>query len=111
MPGLWPHQLAAIEAAATHLASGARCQVVMACGTGKTRVGAEVSRRLAAGGKALVVVPTQELLAQTAEAYAAQLGGAAGTIAAVCAGTGRDRRAREIRATGPPARRGIHRSR
>jgi superfamily II DNA or RNA helicase len=85
MPALWPHQLDAATAAVTHLASSERCLLVMACGTGKTRAGAEATRRLAPGGKVLVVVPTQELLAQTARDYAAFLGAGAGRIGAICA--------------------------
>jgi len=56
----------------------------MACGTGKTLVGAEVSRLVAASGKVLVVVPTLDLLAQTARVYAAWLGENAGVIGAAC---------------------------
>jgi superfamily II DNA or RNA helicase len=81
---LWPHQAAAVDAVCGELGGGGRATVVAACGTGKTVVGAEVSRRLAPGGPVLVVVPTLELLAQTARAYAAWLGAAAGHIVAVC---------------------------
>ena len=85
VPGLWPHQRGATEAAVAHLACSERGLIVMACGTGKTRTGAEVTRRLAPGGKVLVVVPTQELLAQTCRDYAAFLGAGVGRIGAVCA--------------------------
>lgn len=82
---LWPHQQQAVDAAAAQLTGNGRALLVMACGTGKTRTGAEASRRVAASGKVLVVVPTQELLAQTARVYAEHLGAAAGMIGAVCA--------------------------
>jgi superfamily II DNA or RNA helicase len=62
--------------------------VVAACGTGKTVVGAEVSRRLAPAGRVLVVVPTLDLLAQTAGAYVEWLGAAAGQVVAVCGDAG-----------------------
>lgn len=84
-PGLWPHQRQAVRAAAAQLEYGGRGLIVMACGTGKTRVGAEVSRRVAPAGKTLVVTPTQELLAQVARVYALHLGTAAGMIGAICA--------------------------
>lgn len=95
--GLWPHQRQAVAAAAAQLTGGERCLVVMACGTGKTRTGAEVSRRVAAGGKVLVVIPTQELLAQTARAYAGHLGLAAGLIGAVCSEPAATAEAAEVR--------------
>jgi predicted helicase len=95
--GLWPHQREAVRAAAAHLACGERCQVVMACGTGKTRAGAQTSRQVASGGKVLVVVPTQELLAQTARAWAEHLGAGAGMIGAVCAQPGATADADEVR--------------
>jgi len=82
--GLWPHQELAVKSAVSHLAGGGRCQVIAACGTGKTRIGAEASRQLTAGGKVLVVVPTLVLLAQTARAWAGYLQEAAGVIGAVC---------------------------
>lgn len=81
---LWAHQADAVETACRALADGPRCQVIMACGTGKTRVGAEVSARVAPGGKVLVVVPSLLLVSQTARAWAQALGDRAGMIAAVC---------------------------
>jgi superfamily II DNA or RNA helicase len=95
---LWPHQRAAVAAAAAHLAVRPRCLVVMACGTGKTLVGAEVSRLVAAGGKVLVVVPTLELLAQTARVYAQRLGLGAGLIGAACSEITATRDIIEVRA-------------
>jgi superfamily II DNA or RNA helicase len=85
VPPLWPHQEQAVKAAVAHLAGGGRCQVIMACGTGKTRVGAEAARELAPDGKVLLVVPTLELLAQTARSWSAA-GAGTGVIGAVCSG-------------------------
>jgi superfamily II DNA or RNA helicase len=85
---LWPHQRAGVVAAAGELAAGGRASLVMACGTGKTAVGAELSRRLAPAGPVLVVVTTLELLAQTAQRYASWLGADAGHIVAVCGDAG-----------------------
>lgn len=84
----WPHVVEAARAACAALSGAARTQVVMACGTGKTRVGAEVSREVAPAGKVLVVVPTLELLAQTATVYARVLGAGAGLVGAVCSEAG-----------------------
>jgi predicted helicase len=97
LSGLWPHQREAVRAAAAHLARGERCQVIMACGTGKTRAGAATSRWVAPAGKVLVVVPTQELLAQTARVWAEHLGAGAGMIGAVCAEPGATADADEVR--------------
>jgi predicted helicase len=82
--GLWPHQELAVKSAVAHLADDGRCQVIAACGTGKTRIGAEASRQLAADGKVLVVLPGLVLLAQTARDWAGYLREAAGVIGAVC---------------------------
>jgi superfamily II DNA or RNA helicase len=71
--------------------------VVAACGTGKTTIGAAVSHQVAPGGRVLVIVPTLELLAQTARAYAAYLGAAAGVIGAVCSEQAATIAAAEIR--------------
>jgi superfamily II DNA or RNA helicase len=94
---LWPHQDDAVKAVVAEISDAGRCHVVMACGTGKTIVGAEVSAQVAGAGKVLVVVPTLELLAQTARAYAAHLGDGAGTIAAVCSESSATLEAAEIR--------------
>ncbi|MEU5874123.1 Helicase associated domain protein [Glycomyces sp. NPDC047369] len=66
---LWPHQVEAVRAVESALAAGGRATVVMACGTGKTRVAAEAVRCLADAGRALVLVPTRELLYQTVDAH------------------------------------------
>lgn len=81
---LWPHQDEAVNAAAAELQTASRALVVAACGTGKTIIGAEISRRIAPAGRVLIVVPTLELLSQTATTYARHLGPAAGRIAAIC---------------------------
>ncbi|WP_227998858.1 DEAD/DEAH box helicase [Nocardia australiensis] len=86
LPGndLWPHQLEAVEKICAELSERGRATAVAACGTGKTLIGAECSTRLVPDGSVLIVVPTLELLAQTARSYAHHLGSAAGAIAAVC---------------------------
>jgi superfamily II DNA or RNA helicase len=56
---LWPHQREAVELLTKQLASvedpaeGRRAQLRMACGLGKTRVGAAVARLIAADGRVL----------------------------------------------------------
>jgi superfamily II DNA or RNA helicase len=85
---LWPFQVQAVSAAVAELASGGRAQVVMACGTGKTNVAAEVSRRVAPAGRVLTVVSSLELLTQTAGAVRALLGEGAGRLVAVCSEAG-----------------------
>lgn len=98
MTPLWPHQADAVDAVCRHFETDDRCTVVAACGTGKTRIGAEVSRRIAATGRVLVVVPTLELLTQTAAAYAAVMGAEAGAIGAVCSDHGATVESDQIRA-------------
>ena len=90
---LWAHQAEAARAACLELSGGSRATVVAACGTGKTVTGAEVSRRVAPGGRVLAVVPTLELLAQTGRSWAAWLGGgaAAGWLGWVAARPGHHR--------------------
>ncbi|MEY9932608.1 superfamily II DNA or RNA helicase [Catenulispora sp. GP43] len=83
IPGLWPHQRQAIDAASSWLRDGGRFTVVAACGTGKTDIGVGAARELAAG-RVLVVVPTLGLLEQTVAAYAHRSGGDLGSIVAVC---------------------------
>ena len=97
MAALWDHQRDAVKAAVSEVGTGGRCQVIMACGTGKTVVGAEVSRQVAPGGRVLIVVPTLELLAQTARSYAEHLSEGAGLIAAVCSESAATMEAAEIR--------------
>ncbi len=97
MAALWDHQRDAVKAVVAEIGTGGRCQAIMACGTGKTVVGAEVSRQVAPGGRVLIVVPTLELLAQTARSCAEHLGAGAGLIAAVCSESAATMEAAEIR--------------
>jgi superfamily II DNA or RNA helicase len=76
-----PHSLAAVEAAASGLASHDRGQLHMACGTGKTLVGMWTSERLGSQ-LTLVVVPSLPLLAQTLREWRAN--GTVGRFLAVC---------------------------
>ncbi len=76
-----------MEALLKSLTDSSRATAVMACGTGKTRVGAEVAGRIAEAGSRyrLVVVPTLELVRQTMTEWAQQLGRRRlGKIVAVC---------------------------
>lgn len=81
---LWPHQREAVDAVTRAIGTAGRAQVVMACGTGKTRVGAHVARELAAVGRTLVVVPTVELLYQTIREYQHVLNLPAEELIGVC---------------------------
>ncbi|MFD9482955.1 DEAD/DEAH box helicase family protein [Streptomyces sp. NPDC059991] len=87
---LMPHQVTgceavvrALEAPAGGAAGELRAQVRMACGTGKTRLAAEVANRVAAGGRMLVVEPTLELVKQNLLAFRRD-GGRRGAMAVVC---------------------------
>nr|WSX75829.1 Helicase associated domain protein [Streptomyces sp. NBC_00899] len=62
---MWDHQREAVAASTAELASAPRATAVMACGTGKTRVGAETAKAVAPTGPVLIMVPTLDLLAQT----------------------------------------------
>ncbi|MGQ4617325.1 Helicase associated domain protein [Nocardia sp. R7R-8] len=81
---LWPHQTEAVARIYAALCDGGRATAVAACGTGKTVIGAECSARLVPDGSVLVLVPTLELLSQTADSYAAHLGAGTGPIVRVC---------------------------
>ena len=59
-----PHQLVAIQECIAGLASAERGQLVMACGTGKTLIGAFLAERMEARS-VLVLVPSLSLLGQT----------------------------------------------
>ncbi|MEU5001642.1 DEAD/DEAH box helicase family protein [Streptomyces sp. NPDC021622] len=90
MQPLMPHQrngceavVRALEAPAGGGEGGLRAQVRMACGTGKTRLAAEVANRVAAGGRVLVVEPTLELVKQSLLAFRRD-GGRRGAMAVVC---------------------------
>ncbi|RSO20590.1 helicase [Streptomyces sp. WAC 06725] len=78
--GLWRHQAEADDAIFRGLsvppdgvvpAGGLRGTVVMATGTGKTRLAAVSARRLVPRGRVGVMVPTLELLTQTVETWRA----------------------------------------
>jgi superfamily II DNA or RNA helicase len=64
-----PHQQRAIRHCAKGLSTHDRGQLVMACGTGKTLVGAFLANKLAAR-RVLVLVPSLSLLAQTLREWA-----------------------------------------
>lgn len=63
---LWSHQSAAITAVIEALKAKDRAQIVLACGTGKTRIGIECARELGAR-KLIWLAPTIELLRQTGQ--------------------------------------------
>ncbi|MDT0321873.1 DEAD/DEAH box helicase [Streptomyces millisiae] len=82
---LWPHQQEAVEAIVAGWAKHPRVTAVMACGTGKTRVGVHSAFERVARPRALVVVPTRDLLAQTLMEWRDVLGEAAlGQVLAIC---------------------------
>ncbi|MEC3997200.1 Helicase associated domain protein [Actinacidiphila sp. DG2A-62] len=82
---LWKHQEEAVNGIQKEFSSAARTTLVMACGTGKTRVGAEVSKTVAPNGPVLISEPTVDLVAQTLKAWVAALGRQAmGKVVAVC---------------------------
>ncbi len=63
-----PHQKAAVTAAVAGLRKHGRGQVIMACGTGKTLVGAEVVQQMRAQ-TVVVFVPSIALVAQLLDVY------------------------------------------
>nr|BFD96246.1 hypothetical protein KitaXyl93_76060 [Kitasatospora sp. Xyl93] len=73
----------AVGAAVREVKDGGRATVVAATGSGKTLIAAGCARRLAARGRVLVLVPTIELLEQTAEAWSLR-GGRRGLAVAAC---------------------------
>ncbi|NXY99062.1 Helicase associated domain protein [Streptomyces sp. BR123] len=88
---LRPHQEEAVEAIVRGLdippgkripEAGLRATVVAACGTGKTFMAAAAALRLARGGRVLVLLPTLDLLTQTAREWRAA--GHTGPAVAVC---------------------------
>jgi predicted helicase len=82
---LWPYQSEAIELACKTLAAGGRATEVMACGTGKSRIGARAAAALARQSRRLVIAPTVTLLAQLLQEYRAAIGGGTvGRVVAVC---------------------------
>lgn len=73
---LRPHQREAVAAGVDAL-SGTRhaaATIIAACGTGKTLIGKRVAEHFAARGPVLVLVPTLELLTQTAARWLADGG-------------------------------------
>ncbi|MEU3657995.1 Helicase associated domain protein [Streptomyces sp. NPDC032161] len=84
-----PHQIEAVDAALRRLSipaggvpvGGLRTQVIAATGSGKTRIGAEVARRLSVR-RVLVLVPTRDLLLQMAQAW--RRAGRTGAMVGVC---------------------------
>ncbi|MEU9006027.1 DEAD/DEAH box helicase family protein [Streptomyces sp. NPDC048551] len=62
--------------------AGLRATVVAACGTGKTFIAAAAALRLARNGRVLVLLPTLDLLTQTAREW--RLAGHSGPAVAVC---------------------------
>ncbi|WP_181970339.1 DEAD/DEAH box helicase [Kitasatospora xanthocidica] len=67
---LRPRQQDAADAVLNAFALGAaRGTVVMPCGTGKTHIGVHIAHAIAPGGRALVLVPTLQLLNQTARVW------------------------------------------
>ncbi|WP_406404859.1 DEAD/DEAH box helicase family protein [Streptomyces sp. NBC_01643] len=67
---LWGHQELACDACVTNFAAGApRVTVIMATGTGKTFVGLNIAQETAPHGSALVVMPSLDLLEQTAAVW------------------------------------------
>lgn len=98
MPGkdLFPHQVEAVDAilrvlqtpADGHMpAEGLRTQVIAATGSGKTLIATEAAQKLAAR-RVLVLVPTLDLLTQTAAAW--REGGRTGAMIGVCRLTAED---------------------
>lgn len=88
---LRPHQEEAVEAIVRGLEirpgkrmpkAGLRATVVAACGTGKTFMAAAAALRLARGGRVLVLLPTLDLLSQTAREW--RTAGHSGPAVAVC---------------------------
>jgi len=80
--GLRAYQAEAVAAVVSGLGAGGRCQLVMACGTGKTFVASRAAARLAGGGVTAVLVPSIPLAAQTIAAW--QAGCPTDRVLAVC---------------------------
>ncbi|WP_162002661.1 DEAD/DEAH box helicase [Streptomyces sp. CB01881] len=73
----------AVAAAVKAVKNGGRATIVAATGSGKTLIAAGCARRLAARGRVLVLVPTIELLEQTAASWSLK-GGRQGLAVAAC---------------------------
>lgn len=87
-PGLWPHQIEAVNATVSALSDAERTTTVMACGTGKTRVGAAVAGYLAEHAgveRILFVAPFLDLITQMVGEWRHVLDTEAlGRVVAVC---------------------------
>ncbi|MEU0402484.1 Helicase associated domain protein [Streptomyces sp. NPDC006197] len=79
---LRPHQKEAVTAAVNTLRTHPRASVIAACGTGKTLIAARTASRLTPRGRVMLLVPTLDLLSQTARSW--QAAGRKGTAVAVC---------------------------
>ncbi|MGW8569775.1 Helicase associated domain protein [Streptomyces niveus] len=79
---LRPHQKQAVTAAIRTLRDHPRASVVAACGTGKTLIAAQTAARLAPRGRVLILLPTLDLLSQTARSW--HTAGRKGPSVAVC---------------------------
>lgn len=79
---LRPHQKEAVRAATRTLNQHPRASLIAACGTGKTLIAARTTARVAPRGRALVLLPTLDLLSQTIRSWRAA--GRKGTTTAVC---------------------------
>ncbi|WP_255359293.1 DEAD/DEAH box helicase family protein [Kitasatospora sp. Root107] len=73
----------AVAAVVKAVKNGGRATVVAATGSGKTLIAAGCARRLAARGRVLALVPTIELLEQTAASWSLK-GGRRGLAVAAC---------------------------
>lgn len=83
----WPHQIEAVRDITAALADGGRCQIAIATAGGKTHIALWAATALDVD-QVLVLVPNLALVAQTAEAWAADdRWGSAATLA-VCSDTG-----------------------
>ncbi|WP_267246159.1 DEAD/DEAH box helicase [Streptomyces sp. PR69] len=79
---LRPHQKEAVTAAINTLRTHSRASVIAACGTGKTLIAARTAARLTPAGRVLLLVPTLDLLSQTARSW--HTAGRKGSTVAVC---------------------------
>jgi superfamily II DNA or RNA helicase len=67
---LWTRQRAAADCVLNDFAMGrARVQVIMPCGTGKTHLAVHIAHEVAPDSRSLTVMPTLELLNQTARVW------------------------------------------
>ena len=78
----WRFQTTAAKKVVAALETASRTQLIMACGTGKTRVGLRVAEKLDAR-RVLVLVPSIALVEQTIEMYEEAAKGEIATLA-VC---------------------------